>query len=108
MTTEASTSGKSTFTLAELPTDHLFLDQEVGPIRSDLFEDQASMLQSIEKHGLLEPLIVSQTTTDKYSVLDGHRRLQAVKKLGYTLVPCLIHQNLSLGDQLTLRFTLNN
>ena len=41
---------------------------------------------SIEKHGLLYPLL----TNAKMKLIDGHRRLQVVKDLGWESVPVLI------------------
>ena len=49
---------------------------------------------SIETHGLLYPLLVDQ----KMRLIDGHRRLQVAKNLGWESVPVLIAE----GDQAVL------
>lgn len=47
---------------------------------------------SVREIGLVEPLIVYPQGTKRtmYLLLDGHLRLEAVKQLGWTEVPCLI------------------
>ena len=46
---------------------------------------------SIEEVGLLIPLLVSPAPADatKHNVIEGHRRLFACRKLGWTEIPCL-------------------
>jgi hypothetical protein len=51
------------------------------------------VLASIKEVGLIEPLIVFPQGTGKaakYSLLDGHVRLEALKRLGEETIPCLI------------------
>ena len=47
---------------------------------------------SIKEIGLVEPLAVSRDRTNpgKYLLLDGHLRLEALKDMGVTEVPCLM------------------
>jgi ParB-like chromosome segregation protein Spo0J len=51
------------------------------------------VLASIKEVGLIEPLIVYPQGSGKatnYSLIDGHIRLEAMKRLGHETVPCLI------------------
>jgi RepB plasmid partitioning protein/ParB-like nuclease domain len=51
------------------------------------------VLSSIKEVGLIEPLIVYPQGSGKpikYSLLDGNTRFEAMKRLGYENVPCLI------------------
>lgn len=51
------------------------------------------IMSSIKEVGLIEPLIVYPQGNGKnvnYSLLDGHFRLEAMKKLGFNTIPCLI------------------
>lgn len=45
---------------------------------------------SIQKNGLLQPLIVQETEPNKYRLIAGERRLRASKLVGLNKVPCLI------------------
>ena len=48
------------------------------------------LIESIEKHGLLEPLVVRPIGGEKYEVVAGNRRYLALKKLGWSKVQCHI------------------
>ena len=45
---------------------------------------------SIEKYGILNPLIVRPVPEGYYEIISGHRRKFATKQLGYTKVPVII------------------
>ncbi|MCY2990915.1 MAG: ParB N-terminal domain-containing protein [Planctomycetota bacterium] len=68
--------------------DHIY-----GALAYD--EQMKSLIDSIERNGLEEPLIV---TADDY-VLSGHRRLWAVKYLRWNIVPCRIKSICRTGNQ---------
>lgn len=46
--------------------------------------------ESIEKYGILNPLIVRPIPDGVYEIISGHRRKYAAKKLGYRKVPVII------------------
>ena len=59
-------------------------------VRDDAEMD--ALLESIQKNGILSPLIVRPIEdTDEYEVISGHRRLHAAQKAGITEVPALIY-----------------
>ena len=59
-------------------------------VRDDAEMD--ALLESIQKNGILTPLIVRPIEdTDEYEVVSGHRRLHAAQKAGITEVPALIY-----------------
>jgi ParB family chromosome partitioning protein len=49
--------------------------------------------KSIEKIGLIQPLTVSKNSDNTYTLIYGHRRLQALKELGRSDVEVLIESN---------------
>ncbi|MCQ2287406.1 MAG: ParB/RepB/Spo0J family partition protein [Bacteroidales bacterium] len=54
-------------------------------------DDQMELLRrSIEKYGILTPLIVRPKLEGYYEIISGHRRRFAAKKLGYLKVPVII------------------
>ena len=46
--------------------------------------------ESIEKYGILNPLIVRPVPDGYYEIISGHRRKHAAEKLGYRKVPVII------------------
>ncbi|WP_133128995.1 ParB/RepB/Spo0J family partition protein [Legionella nagasakiensis] len=58
------------------------------------FEPEAlkELAQSIQKQGLIEPLVVRQIAADRYEIIAGERRWRAAMTIGLTELPCLIGQ----------------
>lgn len=79
------------------------LDIELGEnVRLDLTNILA-MSQSIQRHGLLQPLVVVPTAEgDRVEVLFGHRRFEACRRAGLTVVPCFVRAR---GDERTRLLT---
>ena len=50
-------------------------------------EAMAQLMESIERYGILNPLIVMPTREGVYQIVSGHRRKYCAEKLGYTQVP---------------------
>jgi len=73
--------------------------------RSDWREDQhfEDLAQSIRKHGILQPLVVTRTSAGKYELVAGERRLRAAKKLSLSRVPAIIR---SVGELEKLELAL--
>ena len=72
----------------------------------DDFDDHLlqELAQSIEAQGLIEPLIVRETTTPhRYEIIAGERRWRAAMMAGLAEVPCLIGQ---YTDEQTAAVTL--
>lgn len=55
-------------------------------------EDEAmtQLMESIERYGIMNPLIVMPTREGVYQIVSGHRRKYCAEKLGYTQVPVII------------------
>jgi len=58
---------------------------------------------SIEKHGILSPILVRETGAGGYELIAGERRLRAAKKAGLQTAPCLVD---NAEDQLSLELAL--
>lgn len=56
-----------------------------------LIEDDA-LRKSIEGHGIQQPLVVISTGNDRYSLIDGFRRLEIARFLDLKSVPCVVDQ----------------
>ncbi len=56
--------------------------------------DTGSLNESIEKHGLLHPILVDE----QYNLIAGYRRLQVCRKLGWTHIEAIVVE--TGGDRL--------
>lgn len=52
--------------------------------------DMKLLIESIEKYGILNPLIVRPLPEGVYEIVSGHRRKHAAEKLGHRKVPVII------------------
>ncbi|MBI2552015.1 ParB/RepB/Spo0J family partition protein [Candidatus Uhrbacteria bacterium] len=53
-------------------------------------EKLAELQASIEKHGILEPLIVTEKNDGRFELIAGERRLRAARNLNFAAVPVLV------------------
>lgn len=58
----------------------------------------SELVQSIEKNGLLQPILVTPDESGKYIILAGHRRAEAFKILGKDKIPSVLKTNVSKQD----------
>ena len=58
----------------------------------------SELVQSIEKNGLLQPILVTSNHNGKYTILAGHRRAKAFKILGKEKIPCMLKNDVSRQD----------
>jgi len=61
------------------------------------------LAQSIQEHGILEPLLVRPLTGDTYELIAGERRYRAAKEVGLTYVPVVIR---AMTDRQALQIAL--
>ena len=73
-----------------IPIDQI-LPSRKTPVGLSTSRKYRQIQSSIEEIGLIEPLAVSPIDGGKggYTLLDGHMRLQVLRELGATEVPCL-------------------
>ncbi len=63
-----------------------------------------SLMSSIQKHGIRNPLIVQKQPGGKYILVDGERRYRASKELKLKEVPVIIEEASNETDRLILQF----
>jgi len=61
-------------------------------------EKIANLAESIKKHGVLQPIIVSKDTNGKYKIIAGERRFRAAKEAELNEIPAIIKENI---DEIT-------
>ncbi len=73
----------------EIPLENI----EVNPFQPRDFFDQEKLREladSIQIHGLIQPITVRQLSADKYQIISGERRFQASKLAGLTAIPAYV------------------
>ena len=59
-------------------------------IRSECDAEISELADSIEKQGLINPILVQKLFDGSYEVVAGHRRFEAVKRIGLPYIECNI------------------
>lgn len=67
---------------------------------------QAELEDSIEKHGILDPLLVRPNDHEGYTIVCGSMRFKAAEAVGLKMVPCVIRE-LTDEEALVLSLTEN-
>jgi len=92
--------------LAEIPLDRLCPNPEQP--RKHFAEDGiAELADSIRRHGVLQPLLVSEDGAGGYLVIAGERRWRAARAAGLKTVPAVIRERLGARDELALALVEN-
>ena len=55
-------------------------------------EEMKELVESIQKNGILTPLMIRKFEDNKYELISGHRRLFAAKKAGLEKVPAFVYE----------------
>jgi ParB-like chromosome segregation protein Spo0J len=80
-------------------------DSEYNP--RQITKDELKKLKtSIEKSGLVQPIVVNINPERENVVISGHQRLKAAKSLGLKEVPCML-VDLSLTKEKALNLAMN-
>lgn len=66
-------------------------------------DKMAQLVNSVQEHGILEPLLVRPLPNSRYELVAGERRYRAAKQLGLTEVPVVIRD---LADHEALQLAL--
>lgn len=66
---------------------------QIHPTDPNVSVDEVDQLMlSIQTSGLLQPIVLTVAPTGEgYSILAGHQRFEACRKLGWTSIPAIIH-----------------
>ncbi|KKM21141.1 hypothetical protein LCGC14_1638380 [marine sediment metagenome] len=83
--------------LVEIPTEEIRSEEHSQRIDTNE-EKLLELVGSIRAEGLLQPVSLKRDG-DGYVVVIGHRRLEAMKRLGWTKIPAIIVE----GDEASLR-----
>jgi ParB family chromosome partitioning protein len=92
--------------LAEIPIDRLHPNPQQPRHH---FDDVAlaELATSIRRHGVLQPLLVSEDGPDRFLLITGERRWRAARIAGLSAVPAVIRERLEDAQQLELALVEN-
>ena len=69
--------------------------------------DIEKLQNSIKRDGLQEPLLVYEAGENRYAVIDGCRRLTAIREFGWLTVPCIIKKDTGAAEAAHLSYVKN-
>ena len=92
--------------LAELPLESLRPNPQQPRQR---FEPEAlqELAASIAAHGVLQPLLVSESGAGRYVILAGERRWRAAKLAGLRQIPAVVRERVDAAQELELALVEN-
>jgi ParB/RepB/Spo0J family partition protein len=97
------------FEIVKLPLDIIERDPEQPREDLHIYDRFGAELQaSIQKQGILIPLVVRALESGRYMVIDGHRRLICAQRRGLLFAPCQVYNNLTIAEVWRLRFELQD
>ncbi len=91
---------------AEIPVDHLHPNPHQP---RHIFDERAleELADSIRRHGILQPLLVSEDGPERYLLMTGERRWRAARLAGLRTIPAVIRERLADGEQLEVALVEN-
>lgn len=89
--------------VVELPIGSLVIDYHPRKNPGDI----ESLMGSIKRDGMQDPVLVYEMGDGKYGVIDGSRRLAAANEFGWDKVPCIVRKDLSARDAAHLSYVKN-
>lgn len=76
-------------------------------IRNERDTSIQELADSIERNGLINPIMVKPISSGKYEVIAGHRRFEAVKRLGLPHIECNVTDETSEKDLMLAQIAEN-
>ncbi|SVE05877.1 uncharacterized protein METZ01_LOCUS458731, partial [marine metagenome] len=92
VTDEVAKSSLQSSNIAQIAIDKIIRNPEQPRtvFQENLLEE---LTESIRQHGVIQPIIVSQSPGNGYVLIAGERRLQAAKRAGFTDIPVVIRES---------------
>lgn len=98
------------YVLKDLPVDAVEYDNNQP--RKDLSTGTAAVIKnlkpSIDRHGIQQPITVTEYQKGRYKIIEGHRRYRCAKELEFKTIPCLVYPKLSENDMEVRRYEMQN
>jgi ParB family chromosome partitioning protein len=92
--------------LAQIPIDRI----AANPYQPRKAFDEKSideLTRSVREHGIVQPLVVSRTSDNRYRLIAGERRFRAAQRAGLQSVPAVVKDLLQESDALQIALIEN-
>ncbi len=76
-------------------------------IRNERDNEILELAESIERQGLINPIAVKALDDGRYEIIAGHRRFEAVKRLGYPHIECNILDDMTEKETILAQMAEN-
>lgn len=86
-----------------IPIDKIIIKDN---IRSDHDEDMADLMDSIERHDIIQPILVTPHA-DRFLIVIGHRRFAAMRSRNEPTIPCIIRDDIANEDRVWIQLVEN-
>jgi ParB family chromosome partitioning protein len=92
--------------LAQIPIDRIAANP-YQPRKE--FDEQSidELTRSVREHGIVQPLVVTRTSDNRYRLIAGERRFRAAQKAGLQSVPAIIKELMQESDALQIALIEN-
>ena len=100
--------------LLEIPITQIIQVTDSWFSNAHLNVQVTELVQSISKHGMIEPVILRQTKDNQFQLLSGYRRIQAMKQLGLKTITARVIEGIGdkeakeMFDDLHMKKEINN
>lgn len=94
------------YVLKDLPIEKIEYDDKQP--RKNLSVVVASLRPSIDRHGVQQPITVTEYRPNHYKIIEGHRRYLSAKELGFLDVPSLIYPAMTQKEIEVRRYEMQN
>ncbi len=92
----------------EIPVEKIARDQNQPRKSFGTGGDENRLLTSIKDYGIEEPIKVTEIESERYVIIDGHRRYICAQKLGLHVVPCRVYPKMEQGEFEARRYEMQN
>jgi len=65
------------------------------------------LMASIDKNGLLQPVVLNKSFDGSYTIVAGHRRVESTKRLGKKYIKAIVYENLKNQELATMALIEN-
>lgn len=90
-------------TFRHIPIDKIITKDN---IRSDVDDELGGLMNSIERHDIIQPILVTPHA-GRFLIVTGHRRFAAMRARNEATIPCIIRDDITKRDRVWIQLVEN-